>query len=86
MSPNANESNLVQLGSGLASKAWRQLRGRTTGDEIVVFDGPANLLGSLTQVKAQRATSLTIHGTWLAPASAKNQKPSVHKSGVEACL
>jgi tRNA-2-methylthio-N6-dimethylallyladenosine synthase len=85
-SPNANESNLVQLGSGLASKAWRQLRGRTTGDEIVVFDGPANLLGSLTQVKAQRATSLTIHGTWLAPASAKNQKPSVHKSGVEACL
>src|SRR5690606_17118844 len=52
---------LVQLGKGLRTAApsaqpssdWVRLRGRTEGDEIVVFDGPASLVGRLTRVRAQ---------------------------------
>jgi tRNA-2-methylthio-N6-dimethylallyladenosine synthase len=46
------------------NRDWVRLRGRTTGDEIVAFDGPENLVGSLTRVRATRATQLTILGEW----------------------
>ena len=44
--------------------SWKQLRGRTEGDEIVVFEGPSDLLGTITEVRALRATPLTVHGEW----------------------
>ena len=40
------------------------LVGRTEGDEIVAFEGPRSLIGSITPVKAVGATPLTIQGQW----------------------
>lgn len=39
-----------------------QLMGRTRGDHIVVFDGPATLRGQYIQVAVTRATHLTLFG------------------------
>jgi tRNA-2-methylthio-N6-dimethylallyladenosine synthase len=39
---------------------WVRLIGRTTGDEIVAFDGPQSLLGEIVRVCAVDATSLTL--------------------------
>ena len=44
---------------------WRrsdQLTGRTRGDEIVVFTGPASLIGRFAAVRVTAATALTLHG------------------------
>jgi len=44
---------------------WRrpdQLIGRTRGDEIVVFSGPASLIGQFVNVRVTDATALTLHG------------------------
>ena len=44
---------------------WRsehQLVGRTRGDQIVVFDGEAGLIGRLVTVEIASATDLTLHG------------------------
>ncbi len=44
---------------------WRspdQLTGRSRGDQIVVFDGPAALIGSLVDIEIIDATDLTLHG------------------------
>lgn len=44
---------------------WRrsdQLTGRTRGDEIVVFTGPASLIGRFVGVRITAATALTLHG------------------------
>lgn len=38
-----------------------QLVGRTRGDEIVVFSGPASLIGRLVNVRVAEATWLTLH-------------------------
>ncbi|HSW46932.1 MAG TPA: tRNA (N6-isopentenyl adenosine(37)-C2)-methylthiotransferase MiaB [Phycisphaerae bacterium] len=45
--------------------AWRrpdQLIGRTRGDEIAVFSGPASIIGRLVNVRVTDATALTLHG------------------------
>lgn len=39
-----------------------RLTGRTEGDEIVAFDGPPALIGTMTQVLVQKATPLTLLG------------------------
>lgn len=39
-----------------------QLVGRTGGDQIVVFDGPASIIGSLASVRVVAATPYTLHG------------------------
>ena len=46
---------------GSSAPATR-LVGRTTYDEIVAFDGPPGLVGTLARVRATEATSLTILG------------------------
>lgn len=43
---------------------WVRLVGRTTGDEIVAFDGPRTLIGKLTDVKILDATPLTLLSEW----------------------
>jgi tRNA-2-methylthio-N6-dimethylallyladenosine synthase len=40
----------------------RQLVGRTTGDQIVVFDGPPMLIGGFARVSILAATPYTLHG------------------------
>ncbi|MEZ0310484.1 MAG: tRNA (N6-isopentenyl adenosine(37)-C2)-methylthiotransferase MiaB [Myxococcota bacterium] len=47
---------------GWAKKESVRLIGRTDGDEIVAFDGPRSLLGSMTKVRALSATAVTILG------------------------
>ncbi len=47
---------------GWAKKDTTRLIGRTEGDEIVAFDGPRSLLGTLTKVRAMSATAVTILG------------------------
>lgn len=42
--------------------ADRQMVGRTPGDQIVVFDGPAALAGRLVDVEIIAATPYTLHG------------------------
>jgi tRNA-2-methylthio-N6-dimethylallyladenosine synthase len=37
-----------------------QLVGRTTGDHIVVFSGPENLIGQIVRVKVVKASALTL--------------------------
>ncbi|MGB0716384.1 MAG: tRNA (N6-isopentenyl adenosine(37)-C2)-methylthiotransferase MiaB [Phycisphaerae bacterium] len=47
---------------------WRrsdQLIGRTTRDEIVVFNGSPEDIGRMTNVKIEAATALTLHGSLL---------------------
>jgi tRNA-2-methylthio-N6-dimethylallyladenosine synthase len=40
-----------------------QLTGRTRGDQIVVYDGPASDIGRLKRVRITAASALTLHGT-----------------------
>ena len=44
-------------------KGELQLSGRTTGDQVAVFDGPLSLVGQFVQVKVEAATMLTLHGS-----------------------
>ncbi len=44
------------------SNEQTRLIGRTQGDEIVVFDGPRSLIGTMTTVRSTGATPLTIQG------------------------
>lgn len=39
-----------------------QLVGRTRGDQIVVFEGPSDLIGRITQVRVVAMTPYTLHG------------------------
>ncbi|MEZ4270922.1 MAG: hypothetical protein R3C68_05670 [Myxococcota bacterium] len=41
-----------------------RLVGRTEGDEIVSFDGPAHLVGTMARIRTTEATHLTILGEW----------------------
>jgi tRNA-2-methylthio-N6-dimethylallyladenosine synthase len=45
---------------GLVPLGRRRLRGRTDGDEIVVFDGPRDWIGQLCDVRITGATPLTL--------------------------
>ena len=47
---------------GSAGPAANQLVGRTRGDQIVVFEGPASLAGQLLTVRIAGATPLTLMG------------------------
>ena len=47
-----------------AQKDHVRLIGRTGGDEIVAFDGPPHLIGTITQVAIVGATPLTMSGRW----------------------
>jgi len=44
-----------------------QLTGRTPGDEIVVFSGPASLIGRTVRIRITGATALTLHGEPVEP-------------------
>lgn len=53
--------DLVRLGSAPAvPKDTVRLVGRTQGDEIVAFDGPAHWVGSIVRVRGLSATPLTV--------------------------
>jgi len=55
------QGGLVRIGA--SKKRWAdeaRLVGRTRGDEIVAFDGPAGLVGQIATVKAVGATALTL--------------------------
>ena len=56
-----------------------RLIGRTQGDEIVVFDGPRSLIGSMATVRATGATPLTIQGERLG-AELENSMPSTQST------
>ncbi len=57
---------------GWAKKETVRLIGRTEGDEIVAFDGPRSLLGTMTKVRALSATAVTILGEHVGQ---RQQKP-----------
>jgi tRNA-2-methylthio-N6-dimethylallyladenosine synthase len=65
-STRAAPTDLVQLQRGPAPAQkqtpahWQRLVGRSRGDEIVAFDGPPSLVGSLCEVVVNRATPLTL--------------------------
>lgn len=56
-----------------AAGATTQLSGRTDGDQIVLFDAPADraatLTGSIVRVRIERARHLSLFGTWLSDAT-----------------
>ncbi|MEK7705756.1 MAG: hypothetical protein AAB426_12410, partial [Myxococcota bacterium] len=54
----------VHLGWQARSEQAAHVRlvGRTRGDEIVAFDGPATLVGALVRVRIREATTLTLLG------------------------
>jgi tRNA-2-methylthio-N6-dimethylallyladenosine synthase len=59
----AMKAQLAEQG-GAAPVRWHrpdQLTGRTRGDEIVVFNGPASLIGRLVNLQVIDATWLTLH-------------------------
>ncbi len=43
---------------------WVRLIARSTGDELVAFDGPRSLIGTLTRVDVVDATPLTLLARW----------------------
>lgn len=43
---------------------WVRLVARTTGDELVAFDGPRSLIGGMTQINVVDATPLTLLARW----------------------
>lgn len=47
--------------SGNGDGAWTQLTGRSMTDHIVVFDGPASLIGQLVQVTVEDASAFTLY-------------------------
>ncbi len=47
---------------GWAKKDTVRLMGRSEGDELIAFDGPRSLLGTLTKVRCVSATAITILG------------------------
>ena len=55
-------SDVIRIGGSDddSSASTQRLVGRTGGDEIVAFDGPQNLVGSIVRVRAVDATPLTI--------------------------
>jgi len=53
-----------------ASAEVTQLAGRTDGDLIVLFEGDASLIGSIVEVKIDRAAPLTLFGSRLEQATA----------------
>jgi len=53
--------------------AARQLVGRTRGDQIVVFDGPTELIGRLIDVRVTAVTPYTLHGQYERPTVAPSR-------------
>lgn len=51
-----------ECGAAASGKFANQLVGRTRGDQIVVLDGPPELIGRLTPVRLTSATPYTLHG------------------------
>ncbi|MCX5660483.1 MAG: radical SAM protein [Planctomycetota bacterium] len=62
------------LPGGNVTLGWEkpvtQLAGRTDGDLIVCFDAPAALVGSIVEVRIERAAPLTLFGRMLAEPAA----------------
>lgn len=50
-----------------AKKTTARLMGRTAGDEIVAFDGPRELVGTMTKVRVTSATAVLVLGEHVAP-------------------
>ena len=57
---NATGNTAAGAGSSTTTDGPGQLIGRTTGDQIVVFNGSANLAGEIVNVKVTRASALTL--------------------------
>lgn len=77
------EPGTVQLGwEAKKPSEMTRLVGRTEGDEIVIFDGPRALIGSMTPVRAvEGATNLTIQAQW-AGASTGMSTPGAEHSAI----
>lgn len=64
----AKNTTGVELGAGFARKPVAiedpitQLVGRTRGDQVVVFDGPATLIGKILNVEIVNAEQMTLFG------------------------
>lgn len=56
--------SIIKVGWEKKHPDWVRLVARTTGDEIVAFDGPRSLIGTLTNVKVLDATPLTLLSEW----------------------
>ena len=57
-------------GPGSADRPdWVQLRGRTPGNRIAVFDGPPDLAGRIVPVRLVEARAVTLFAEWDGPAS-----------------
>ena len=67
----AYPSSNVSLGRGFERKpaGTTQLVGRTRGDQIVVFDGDASLVGQLVDVEVTGSRGLTLFGRRAVPAA-----------------
>ena len=50
------------LVDGTEKKGGRRLSGRTAGEEIVIFEGPPDLVGGFSQVGITSATAITLFG------------------------
>jgi len=54
------EKEPVPFSAAAACRGWLQLRGRTPGNRIVVFDGPADLAGAEVNVEVVDSSPLTL--------------------------
>jgi len=59
-SPGRMEKVPVPFSAAAARRTWLQLRGRTPGNRIVVFDGPADLAGTEVDVEVVDSSPLTL--------------------------
>jgi len=77
-------SDTVQLGwAAKDSSSMVRLVGRTEGDEIVVFDGPRELIGNMTSVRGVGATNITIKAEWNGVSTFENHSRTKAPSAVE---
>lgn len=70
------QRNAAAPGASAVSLGWEkhqevtQLSGRTDGDLIVMFEGPASLVGSITPVRIDRSAPLALFGARVGEAAA----------------
>lgn len=80
----AQQASEQERGAEVSRRAARQLVGRTPGDLIAVFDGPPELIGSISRVRVERCTALTLGcsvESVVSPARATVQPSVYHPPG-----
>jgi tRNA-2-methylthio-N6-dimethylallyladenosine synthase len=66
-------------GQEVGWRSFDQLVGRTRTDQIVVFPGGPNLIGSLVAIRITAATALTLHGTVAEASRADAEAPPTRR-------